>query len=153
LGIASVGEIQKTLSGERSGPFGKIAHPLRLLSVELVVHDATPRNVVESAIQYARTASVKEQKRASTCPPRPSFCDRLESASRGAKMPAVGKAKMTARHPIRKACPSCGKPMKLVHSEGETGREHYVCNSCDDDPLHDPEARAWAESPLRPPAK
>ena len=49
---------------------------------------------------------------------------------------------MTARYPIRKACPSCGKPMKLVDSEDETGRERYACISCDDDPLADPEARA-----------
>ena len=57
---------------------------------------------------------------------------------------------MTARRPIRKACPSCGKPMKLVVDEN--GRECYACASCDD-PLQDPAARRWAESPLRPPAK
>jgi transposase-like protein len=57
---------------------------------------------------------------------------------------------MTARYPILKACPSCGKPMKLVADE--IGRERYVCASCDD-PFQDPAARRWAESPLRPPAK
>jgi predicted RNA-binding Zn-ribbon protein involved in translation (DUF1610 family) len=68
-------------------------------------------------------------------------------------MQAVGESKMTARYPIRKACPSCGKPMKLVDSESETGRERYVCANCEADPLQDPAARRWAESPLRPPAK
>jgi hypothetical protein len=58
---------------------------------------------------------------------------------------------MTARHPIRKACPVCGRPMKLVAAEGETGRERYICTWCDGDPLHDPAARRWADSPLKPP--
>lgn len=33
--------------------------------------------------------------------------------------------------------------------------EHLVCRTCDADPLQDPSARKWAESPLRgpPPAK
>jgi hypothetical protein len=57
---------------------------------------------------------------------------------------------MTTRHPIRKACPSCGKPMKLVVDE--KGRERYACARCDD-PLHDPAARRSVDSPLRPPAK
>ena len=57
---------------------------------------------------------------------------------------------MMAAYPIRKACPACGKPMKLVADEN--GREQYVCTYCDD-PLRDPAARRWIESPLRPPAK
>jgi hypothetical protein len=68
-------------------------------------------------------------------------------------MTVVGESKMMARHPIRKACPSCGKLMKLVDSEGETGRERYVSTNCEVDPLQDPAARRWAESPLKPPVK
>lgn len=56
-----------------------------------------------------------------------------------------------AFHPIRKACPGCGKPMKLVVAD-EKGRVRYVCTNCDD-PLLDPAARRWVDSPLRPPAK
>jgi hypothetical protein len=59
---------------------------------------------------------------------------------------------MAALYPIRKACPVCGKPMKVV-PENRTGRERYVCTSCEDNPLHDPAVRKWADSPLRPPAK
>lgn len=33
------------------------------------------------------------------------------------------------------------------------GRQRYVCTVCDDDPLHDPAARKWADGPLKPPAK
>jgi hypothetical protein len=29
----------------------------------------------------------------------------------------------------------------------------YVCTSCADDPLQDPTARKWADSPLCPPVK
>ncbi|MCK1268930.1 zinc ribbon domain-containing protein [Bradyrhizobium sp. 49] len=57
---------------------------------------------------------------------------------------------MSVLHPIRKACPSCGRPMKLVSQGG--GRDRYVCPHCVDDPLHDPAALKWADSPLRPPA-
>jgi ribosomal protein S27AE len=60
---------------------------------------------------------------------------------------------MTSLTSMRKACPSCGKPMKLVAAEDDTERERYVCAWCDGDPLHDPAARRWADSPLRPPAK
>jgi hypothetical protein len=60
---------------------------------------------------------------------------------------------MTSLIPMRKVCPSCGKPMKLVAVGGETGPERYVCTWCDGDPLHDPAARRWAASPLRPPEK
>lgn len=43
--------------------------------------------------------------------------------------------------------------MKLVRDETARGGERYVCPGCDDDPLHDPDARKWVEGPLRPPAK
>lgn len=52
-----------------------------------------------------------------------------------------------------KACPTCGKPMTAVPDDVEQERQRYVCAVCDDDPLHDPVARKWADSPLRPPAK
>lgn len=60
---------------------------------------------------------------------------------------------MSLLHPIRKPCPHCGRPMKLVRDETARGGERYVCAGCDDDPLHDPDARKWVEGPLRPPAK
>jgi hypothetical protein len=60
---------------------------------------------------------------------------------------------MSMLHAIRKPCPVCGRPMKLAPDETGHGRERYVCTTCDDDPLHDPAARKWADSPLRPPAK
>lgn len=60
---------------------------------------------------------------------------------------------MSLLHPIRKPCPHCGRPMKLVHDEAARSAERYVCPDCDDDPLHDPTARKWVEGPLRPPAK
>ena len=60
---------------------------------------------------------------------------------------------MAVLYPIRKACPGCGKPMKAVADEAREGRLRYVCTRCDDDPLHDPAALKWADSPLRPPAK
>ncbi|QFI74771.1 hypothetical protein F8237_21580 [Bradyrhizobium betae] len=59
---------------------------------------------------------------------------------------------MTVLHPIRKACPACGRPMKLVKSDAGPGKVRYVCPVCDDDPLHDPAARKWVDSPLKPPA-
>lgn len=43
--------------------------------------------------------------------------------------------------------------MKAVPDEAREGRLLYVCSNCDDDPLHDPKALKWADSPLRPPAK
>jgi hypothetical protein len=52
-----------------------------------------------------------------------------------------------AAYPIRKACPACGKLLA-----DEKGCERYVCASCDD-PLQDPAARRWVDSPLRPPSK
>lgn len=60
---------------------------------------------------------------------------------------------MAVLHSIRKACPTCGKPMKATPEEVAKGRLRYVCVSCEDDPLHDPAARKWVEGPLRPPAK
>lgn len=42
--------------------------------------------------------------------------------------------------------------MELVRDEAANGRERYVCPDCDD-PLHDPAAQKWVDSPLRPPAK
>ncbi|QQO35750.1 hypothetical protein JJC00_09340 [Bradyrhizobium diazoefficiens] len=60
---------------------------------------------------------------------------------------------MSLLHPIRKPCPHCGRPMKLACEEAARGVERYVCPDCDDDPLHDPDARKWVEGPLRPPAK
>ena len=59
---------------------------------------------------------------------------------------------MTALYPIRKACPVCGKPMKVV-PENQTARERYVCTDCEDDPLHDPAVGRWPDSSLRPLAK
>lgn len=59
---------------------------------------------------------------------------------------------MSVLHPVRKPCPICGKPMKLVLSETVEG-ERYVCPRCEGDPLHDTFAQRWAASPLKPPAK
>nr|WP_081494552.1 zinc ribbon domain-containing protein [Bradyrhizobium yuanmingense] len=60
---------------------------------------------------------------------------------------------MTVPHPIRKECPACGRPMKLVKSDAGPRRERYVCPVCDGDPLHDPTARKWVDSPLKPPSE
>ncbi len=52
-----------------------------------------------------------------------------------------------------KRCPVCDALMARVADE--TGRQHerYVCARCEGiDPLEDPAARGWAESPLRPPS-
>jgi hypothetical protein len=43
--------------------------------------------------------------------------------------------------------------MKLVPDEAGRGGERYVCPACEEDPLYDPAAQKWADSPLRPPAK
>jgi hypothetical protein len=40
--------------------------------------------------------------------------------------------------------------MKLVPAETERDQERYVCTDCDD-PMRDPVARHWAESPLKAP--
>ena len=58
---------------------------------------------------------------------------------------------MSVLHPIRKPCPVCGRPMKFVRDETGRAGEHYVCPCCDEDPLHDPAARRWIDSPLKPP--
>jgi hypothetical protein len=60
---------------------------------------------------------------------------------------------MTPPYLSRKLCPKCGKPMTAVPDDVAPGRPRYVCLVCEDDPLRDPAARKWAESPLRPPAK
>jgi hypothetical protein len=60
---------------------------------------------------------------------------------------------MSALFPVRKMCPSCGRPMKAVSGDGMQGEARYVCPQCDDDPLHDPALRKWTEGPLRPPSK
>lgn len=60
---------------------------------------------------------------------------------------------LVMHHPIRKPCLACGRSMKLVSGEDVRGGEHYVCVRCDQDPLHDPAARRWIESPLEAPAK
>lgn len=60
---------------------------------------------------------------------------------------------MSLLHPIRKPCPYCGRPMKLVSDEAARAGERYLCPDCDDDPLHNPAARKWVDSPLRPPGK
>jgi hypothetical protein len=43
--------------------------------------------------------------------------------------------------------------MVVVPDDAAEGRVRCVCTNCHDDPLHDPTARRWADSPLRPPAK
>jgi hypothetical protein len=60
---------------------------------------------------------------------------------------------MAVLFPIRKACPACGRPMKLVAEEAGRGGERYVWSNCDEDPLHDPTARKWVDSPLKPPSQ
>ncbi|WOH80588.1 hypothetical protein RX327_33280 [Bradyrhizobium sp. BEA-2-5] len=42
--------------------------------------------------------------------------------------------------------------MKLVRDETATSPQRYVCPDSEDDPLHDPVARKWIESSLKPPA-
>ncbi|TYO67409.1 hypothetical protein FXV83_05360 [Bradyrhizobium hipponense] len=58
---------------------------------------------------------------------------------------------MAALDSVRKACPACGRPMKAVADEAAEARLRYVCTYCNEDPLHDPTARKWADGPLRPP--
>lgn len=60
---------------------------------------------------------------------------------------------MTPLYLSRKLCPKCGKPMTAAPDDVAPGRPRYVCPVCEDDPLRDPTARKWAESPLRAPAK
>lgn len=54
--------------------------------------------------------------------------------------------------PVRKPCPRCGKPMKLVYDQTDRGRERYVCSDCDD-PMRSLAARKWVEGPLKPPER
>lgn len=60
---------------------------------------------------------------------------------------------MTVLYASRKLCPTCGKAMTAVPDDVAQWRQRYVCTLCDDDPLHDPAARKWADSLLKPPAK
>jgi hypothetical protein len=60
---------------------------------------------------------------------------------------------MATLYRSRKLCPTCGKPMTAVPDEFASGRLRYICTECDDDPLRDPAARKWIDSPLKPPAK
>jgi len=55
---------------------------------------------------------------------------------------------MTTLFPVRKPCPRCGKPMKLVHDQTEEGRERYVCQDCDD-PMRSSVARKWIRLSLQ----
>ncbi|WP_024342294.1 hypothetical protein [Bradyrhizobium japonicum] len=56
---------------------------------------------------------------------------------------------MTPLYPSRKLCPKCGKPMTAMPDDVAPGQPRYVCVACEDDPLRDPAARKWADSPLR----
>lgn len=40
---------------------------------------------------------------------------------------------MAMLHPVRKACPACGKPMKAVPDEASEKRPRYVCTTCNDE--------------------
>jgi NADH pyrophosphatase NudC (nudix superfamily) len=81
------------------------------------------------------------------------FVDLLVLAAHG-ELTCCRQAKtMTPLYLSRKLCPKCGKPMTAVPDDVAPGRPRYVCLVCEDDPLRDPAARKWAESPLRPPAK
>jgi hypothetical protein len=50
-------------------------------------------------------------------------------------------------------CPACGRLMKLGPDDRGGSGERYVCSYCDGDPLHDPAAQKWIDSPLRPPSQ
>src|SRR6266700_3052924 len=52
---------------------------------------------------------------------------------------------MAVLYLIRKACPACGTPMRLIRDETTNG-EHDVCTRCDGDPLHDPTAQVDRQS-------
>ncbi|MGY2938486.1 transposase-like protein [Bradyrhizobium sp. GM6.1] len=58
---------------------------------------------------------------------------------------------MAVRFSIWKACPGCGKPMVVVPDAEAEQPLRYICTACGDDPLRDPTARKWADSPLKPP--
>jgi hypothetical protein len=76
-------------------------------------------------------------------------CPRIASGSR---LPRQGNP-MAAIHPIRKACPARGRPMKLAPDDPGRGGERYVCPYCDGDPLHDPATQKCIDSPLKPPSQ
>jgi hypothetical protein len=40
--------------------------------------------------------------------------------------------------------------MRLAPTKAKGDQERYVCTNCDD-PIRDPIARHWVESPLKPP--
>jgi hypothetical protein len=54
------------------------------------------------------------------------YRQRFRLHSSGTKLHGGGKIQMSVLHPIRKPCPLCGRPMKLVRDE-TAEREHYVC--------------------------
>ncbi len=60
---------------------------------------------------------------------------------------------MTPLYSSRKLGPTGGKPMTAARDDAAEGPLCYVCRVCEDYPFHDPAARKWADSPLRPPAK
>lgn len=60
---------------------------------------------------------------------------------------------MSLLHPGRKACPHCGRPMNIVADEAANSGKRYLCPKCDEDPMRDPAAKKWIDSPLTPPAK
>jgi hypothetical protein len=43
--------------------------------------------------------------------------------------------------------------MAAVPDDVAHGGPRYVCLVCEEDPLRDPAARKWANSPLRPPGE
>jgi hypothetical protein len=97
---------------------------------------AHPRNITRSAISIACATHVKPAG--------------VESGTKGR---TAGEVSMAVLYPIRKACPACGKPMVAVPDDVADGRLRYVCTVCDQDPLHNPTVRNWADSPLKPPEK
>jgi hypothetical protein len=139
LGIVSLCEIQEAFPGEWIGQFGQTPDVLRPLLVELIVHVSPPHANYDG--EYNNKDAVH------TLFSEPLECDtapELCSAQQGTPMAAI--------FPIRKSCPGCGKPMKLVASETEAGREEYRCTDCDGiDPLQSSIVRGWIESPLKPP--
>lgn len=83
---------------------------------------------------------------------------RARRSKRGLPLVPAGRMKlscawqgksMTVLNSSRKLCPGDDGHLHDVVD----GRQRYVYLACEDDPLHDPAARKWADSPLRPPAK
>jgi len=85
----------------------------------------TPANSTESRVQYTRAGAVKRPMHAGSCRSQATFCNQLESAQRAALSCPSRGIPMTVLYPIRKACPVCGKPMKVV-PDNQTGRERYL---------------------------